>query len=263
MTWAGDFLSWATWIASAVGVVILVQTPSVIRGPRGPLFRIIGRHEANVREIPESLGIVHTVADDEVVGDGEADVVSVNVFKTARGLVEERGSFEGTRAMLEDEFAEKGNSEAGIEDVFDEDDVFSFGGVIEVLDEFDGSAGVLVLAVAGNGDKVEGAVDGDAASEIRKKDCRALEDSDEHDALPGEIGIDLATDFSGAAGDLLGGEQNRKILMGYGLAHSFRISRCKGSVGDAHGERLFSRFMTALPQPEMPGRKRLAVQAGW
>src|SRR6185312_59273 len=176
MTWAGDFLSWATWIASAVGVVILVQTPSVIRGPRGPLFRIIGRHEANVREIPESLSIVHTVADDEVVGDGEADVVSVNVFKTARGLVEERGNLEGTRAMLEDEFAEKGNGEAGIEDVFDEDDVFSFGGVIEVLDEFDGSAGVLVLAEAGTGNKSKVEVDGNAAGKTKKKVSPALKD---------------------------------------------------------------------------------------
>jgi len=209
----------------------------VIPGPRGPLFRIIGRHEANVREIPESLSIVHTVADDEVVGDGEADVVSVNVFKTARGLVEERGSFEGTGAMLEDEFAEKGNGEAGIEDVFDEDDVFPFGGVIEVLDEFDGSAGALVLAVAGDGDEVKGAVNGDAAGEVGKENSRALEDSNKHDALAGEIGVDLATDFGGTAGDLFGSEQNGEILVGGGVAHSFRISRLRETRDQGLGAR--------------------------
>src|SRR6185437_1939481 len=98
---------------------MLLKTPWVIRGPRGPLFRIVGRHEADIREVPVALGIIHAVADDEVVGDGESDVVGVDAFKAARRLVEKRGDFEGARAVLEDELAKKSYGEAGIEDVFD------------------------------------------------------------------------------------------------------------------------------------------------
>jgi len=216
---------------------MLLKTPWVIRGPRKPLFRIVGRHEADIREVPVALSIIHAVADDEVVGDGESDVVGVDAFKAARRLVEKRGDFEGARAVLEDELAKKSYGEAGIEDVLDEDDVFSFRGLIEVLDEFDGSAGALVLAVAGDGDEVKGAVNGDAAGEVGKENSRALEDSNKHDALAGEIGVDLATDFGGTAGDLFGSEQNGKILVGGGVAHSFRISRLRETRDQGLGAR--------------------------
>ena len=40
--------------------------------------------------------------------------------------------------MLEHEAAEIAEGQAGVEDVFDEDDVLAFDGVVDVLDELDG-----------------------------------------------------------------------------------------------------------------------------
>ena len=50
--------------------------------------------------------------------------------------------------MLEHEAAEIAKGEAGVEDVFDDDDVFAFDGVVDVLNEFDGARGDTGAAVA-------------------------------------------------------------------------------------------------------------------
>ena len=61
--------------------------------------------------------------------------------------------------MLEHEAAEIAEGEASVENVFDEDDVLAFDGVVDVLDELDGSGGDFGAAVAGDSDEVEGVVD--------------------------------------------------------------------------------------------------------
>ncbi len=83
--------------------------------------------------------------------------------------------------MLQHEAAEVAEGEAGVEDVFDEDDVFAFDGVVDVLDELDGAGGDAGAAVAGDGDEVEGVVDLDGACEVGEEDGGAFEDADEDD----------------------------------------------------------------------------------
>lgn len=110
--------------------------------------------------------------------------------------------------MLEHEAAKIAEGEAGVEDVFDDDDVLAFDGVVDILDELDGAGGDTGAAVAGDGDEVEGVIYGDGAGEIGEEDGCALEDADENDGLAGVFGGDLRADLLNAGGDLGLGKQD-------------------------------------------------------
>src|SRR3982074_3705380 len=51
----------------------------------------IGREDADVRQIAKALGVVHAVADDEMIGDGETDILCLHTGHAALRLVEQRG----------------------------------------------------------------------------------------------------------------------------------------------------------------------------
>jgi len=172
----------------------------------------VGGVEADVGDVAVDFGEVHAVADDELVGDLEADVVGLDGDEAATGFVEAGGDLEGGGLVLEHEAAEIAKGEAGVEDVFDQDDVVAFDGVVDVLDELDGAGGDAGATVAGDGDEVECVVDGDGAGEIGEEDGRSLEHADEHDGLAGllvlVVGCDLAAHSCDALGDLRGGEED-------------------------------------------------------
>ncbi len=136
--------------------------------------------------------------------------------------------------MLEHEAAEVAEGEAGVEDVFDDDDVLALDGVVDVLDEFDGSGGDLCAAVAGDGDEVEGVIYFDGAGEVGEEDGRSFEDSDEDYGLAGVVFGDLGTDLAGAVSDLLFGE---KDLHGGGGGEGRRAGRHERQVSANGGLR--------------------------
>ena len=51
-------------------------------------------HDADIGKIAVFLRIVHAIADDEFVGDGEADVIGGDVFEAAGWLVKKNADFE-------------------------------------------------------------------------------------------------------------------------------------------------------------------------
>jgi phosphatidylglycerol:prolipoprotein diacylglycerol transferase len=163
--------------------------------------------EADVVDTSVALGVVHAVADDELVGDLEGYVVGFDGDEATFRLVEAGSNLEGGWLVLEHEAAQVREGEAGVKDVFDDDDVLSLDGVVDVLDEFDGTRGDTGAAVAGDGDKVKGVVDGDGAGEVGKEDGCAFEDPDEDDwlavGLAGVVGGNLGADLTSALGNLL------------------------------------------------------------
>jgi hypothetical protein len=171
--------------------------------------------EADVLYAAVALGVVHAVADDEVIWDLEGDVVGLDWNEAAGGLVETGGDLERCGLVLKHEAAEVGEGEAGVEDVFDDDDVLALDGVVDVLDELDGAGGDAGSAVAGDGNEVEGVVDTDGAGEVGEEDGCTLEDPDEDDRLAGVVGGDLGTDGFGAFGDLFFGEEDRHGFGGW------------------------------------------------
>ena len=168
----------------------------------------VGGEDADVFDAAVALGIVHAVADDELIGDLEGDVVGFDGDEAALGFVEAGGDLERCGLVLEHEAAEVAEGEAGVEDVFDDDDVLAFDGVVDVLDELDGAGGDAGAAVAGDGDEVEGVVDLDGAGEVGEEDGCAFEDADEDDGLTLVLGGDLRSNLAGAVGDLFFGEEN-------------------------------------------------------
>ena len=167
-----------------------------------------GGEDADVVDAAVAFGVVHAVADDELVGDLEGDVVGFDGDEAALGFVEAGGDLERCGFVLEHEAAEIAEGEAGVEDVFDEDDVLAFDGVVDVFDEFDGAGGDTGAAVAGDGDEVEGVVDLDGAGEVGEEDGCAFEDADEDDGFAVVVGGDLGADLAGAFGDLLFGDED-------------------------------------------------------
>jgi len=158
--------------------------------------------EADVVDVAVAFGEVHAVANDELVGDLEAYVVGLDGDEAAIGLVEAGGDLERGGFVLEHEAAEITESETGIEDVFDDDDVLALDGVVDVFDELDGARGDAGAAVTGDSDEVEGGVDSDGAGEIGEEDGCAFENADEDDGLAGVVGGDLLAEGVNAVGDL-------------------------------------------------------------
>jgi hypothetical protein len=169
-----------------------------------------------------AFGVVHAVADDELVGDFEGYVVGFDGDETALGLVEAGGNLERGGLVLEHQAAKIAEGETGVEDVFDDDDMLAFDGVVDVFDELDGAGGDTGAAVAGDGYEVEGVVDADGAGEVGEEDGCAFENTDENDGLAGVVGGDLGADGFGSFGDLFFGEEDR---------HGVGGGKRRGAVG--------------------------------
>src|SRR5579871_798680 len=148
------------------------------------LFRVIGCHKADIGEVAIALGVIHSVTDDEEIGDGEADIIGLNLFDSTRRLVKQGSDAPGFGPVLQKYLAQIRKSQAGVEDVFDDQHVFAFDGFIEVLDKFDRTGGALTLAVARYGDEVKRCITLNGPREIREEESCTLEDADHDDLLP-------------------------------------------------------------------------------
>src|SRR3972149_3014279 len=89
--------------------------------------------DADVRQVAVALAVVEPVTDHESVGNLEADVVHRDFLEAAGGLVEERGDLERLGLARLQDAVEVVEGQAGVEDVFDDDDVQALDGVVEVL----------------------------------------------------------------------------------------------------------------------------------
>ena len=142
---------------------------------RTVLLGVVGGHQADVGQIAIALRIIHSIADDEQVWNGETDIIGVDLLDAARRLVEQRGDAQGFGLLLQKDLAQVGEGQAGVEDVFDDQDVLALDRLVEVLDELDGARGALAFAVAGDGDKVKGGVDLEAAGQVGQEEGGALQ----------------------------------------------------------------------------------------
>ena len=95
--------------------------------------------KADVGHVAVDLGEIHAVADDELVGDLEANVIGLDGDEAAFGLVETGRDLERCGLVLQHQAAQIAEGEAGVEDVFDDDDVTTFDGVVDVLDQLYGA----------------------------------------------------------------------------------------------------------------------------
>jgi hypothetical protein len=77
-----------------------------------------------VRQVSVPLADVESVADEQLVGDGEADVAHRQILdEPAIGAVEERDDGQRRRLTQAQRLAEVVEREAGVDDVLDDQDV--------------------------------------------------------------------------------------------------------------------------------------------
>src|SRR5579884_156702 len=180
-----------------------MQTP-------GCLFREIRRHQANIRQITKTLGIIHAVAYDKFVRDAESYIISFNFHQPSRRLVEQRGYTQRTRVMLLEELSEEIERKPGIENVFYNNNVFTFNRLVYVFDEPDRAAGFLALAVAGDCNKIKCIVHSDVPRKVGEKNRRALQHAQQNDVLSRIILVNLAAQFGNALRNLFAAEKDLK-----------------------------------------------------
>ena len=103
---------------------------------------------AEIRQIAIVLREIETVADNEFVGNVEAAIVNFNVDFTARRLVEERADFDAVRLFVHEVINKVAHGRAGVDNVLNEQNVASFGVVIEIFEDVDLAGGVRIRVVA-------------------------------------------------------------------------------------------------------------------
>src|SRR5438309_3201654 len=140
----------------------------------------LGAEHAHEAEVAVVLGVVEAVADDELVGDREPDVVDRDVDEAPGGLVEQGADPERLRvlaAQVADQVIER---QAGIDDVFHDQDVLAFDRRGEVLQDPDQARGLRgAPTVRAHLHEVDPDGHRDGPHEIGHERQRALEDGHE------------------------------------------------------------------------------------
>jgi hypothetical protein len=135
-----------------------------------------------VGQVAETLVQVEAVADEELVGDGEADVADWEVFhEAAIRAVEQRDRGERARRAERERLAQIVEGEAGVDDVLDDHHVPAGYLRVEVLEQADAGVAALVGAggVARQLQEVEPVRDPERARKVGDEDEARLQGRDE------------------------------------------------------------------------------------
>src|ERR1700733_16186364 len=108
---------------------------------------MVGRHEANIREVAVTFRVIHSISDNEQVGNGKANVVRINPLNSSRRLVEQSRNPQGFGVMLKENLAQIGECETSVENILNQQDVLSFDWLVPILNEFPGARGAPALYV--------------------------------------------------------------------------------------------------------------------
>ncbi len=162
-----------------------------------------------VRQRAVALVEIEAVADEELVGDDEADVAHGQVVhQPPVGTVEERRCDERGRLAKPERLAEVAQGQPRVDDVLDDDQVAAFELGVEILEQADSVRAARLDAgpVAGQLDEVDGVDDRQRAREVGEEDQARLQRADEQRLAAGVVARDLGAELTDACRELLGGE---------------------------------------------------------
>ena len=91
---------------------------------------------------------VETVADNELVGNFKTAVVNLNVNFAATGLVKERANLYAVSLFVHEIIDKKIHGCAGVDNIFDEQNIATFGVIVEIFEDIDLTAGMGIGVVA-------------------------------------------------------------------------------------------------------------------
>src|SRR5580698_1991000 len=113
------------------------------------------------------------------------------------------------------EFSNVRQSEPSIQNVLNQDDVFSSHRGIYVLDQPHFTTMLLTDSVTGDGNEVEAGVQLDLAGQVSEKDGRSLQNSDQHDSFTGEVDGNLCGHCGNLRGDLVASYEDSEFVHRY------------------------------------------------
>jgi hypothetical protein len=159
-----------------------------------------------VGQVPEPLVQIEAVADEELVGDGEADVADGDILHEppVRPVEQRHGCKRGRRAEGE-RLAEVVQRQAGVDDVLDDDDVPAGDLGVQILEEADARMAALVRAgrVARELEEVEPVRDAQRAREVRDEDEARFQRRDEERLAAVVVAAQFAPELADARLQLL------------------------------------------------------------
>lgn len=148
------------------------------------------------------FGVVEAVADDELVGDGEASEAGADIADAAIGFVEQASELDAGGAALGEVVGDGPEGAAGVDDVLDYEDMAAGEIGVDIFAEVEFASGA-ALAVAGDGDEFHFHREVEAANEVGVEHDRALEDSDHERVFIGVCCGDLSGEGVDAGEELL------------------------------------------------------------
>jgi hypothetical protein len=161
----------------------------------------------HVWEAPESALQVEPVADEEVVGHGEADVTERDVVdEPPVGPVQQGARCDLARPAQGERLDQVVERQPSVDHVLDDEDVTPRDREVEILDQSNLGLAAQGAVIPCQDDEVESVGDLDRPREVGQEDERALEDGDEDGLAAGVIVGDLRAELFDPCLDLVTGE---------------------------------------------------------
>jgi hypothetical protein len=181
----------------------LPTAPAALRGGRS-----FSAKQPQVREVAPAAVQVKSVADEELVRHGEADVADRKALDQAPvRAVEEGHRRERARLPQRERLDEEVERHPGVDDVLDEEDVPPLDAQLQVLQEpYPSAAAAAVALVARQGDEIEVVGDRQCAGEVRKEDGGRLQRGDEDRLAAGIVSRDGVSKLGDPSPDVVGRE---------------------------------------------------------
>src|SRR3954471_10508015 len=210
-------------IATIVGRRIRLRRRERARGFPRSVRVCSGLQRSDERQVAVLLRVVQAVADDELVGDVEAEVADVEVHLLDAFLAQERGDLERGGLASGEVPQQVFERQARVDDVLDDQDVEVAEVVIEVLEDAHDAGGLGGRAVGRDRHEVELQRQVDVPREIGHHDERALQDTDEEQAPVAVVDRDLRAHLGELRLDLGLGDEDRLDVVGEGIHARARV----------------------------------------
>jgi 5-methylthioadenosine/S-adenosylhomocysteine deaminase len=169
--------------------------------------RVNSLNEADVRQVPELFRVVEPVPDDEVVVDGEADVLDLHVHLATGRLAEEARRAQHPRIARTQNILEVGEGQTGVDNVLDDEDVLAVERGVEVFREPDFAGTRSAFRVARDRHEIHRDAAFHVPDQVRHEDEGALEDGDEV-KVSRIVRANLRGHFGHAILELVGADQD-------------------------------------------------------
>ena len=172
----------------------------------------LGLEDTDEGQSAVTLGIVQTVADNELVGNLTADIVGHEGDLAAAGLIQQSTGADGANTLEFEIAAQVGQGLTGVDDILDDENI----GFLEILavqiqDNIDIAGRGSSVNVRGDAHEINLDGGSDVLHQITHKDDRALQDAKQNKALiriVGVVGADLSRQTLNDLFDLILGEQD-------------------------------------------------------